>query len=117
MQKGWPMAPNYQSILGLMNLMLIACAGFTIIGCYRILKVFGLIPWEASAPGEMTFTRENKEWDTDLMLPNLRVVGTAFIPGGKTQIRVLPGMPAAGTVSIPEVETQDQATAQRAEVY
>jgi hypothetical protein len=25
MQRGWPMAPNYQSILALMNLMLIAC--------------------------------------------------------------------------------------------
>jgi hypothetical protein len=25
MQRGWPMAPDYQSILALMNLMLIAC--------------------------------------------------------------------------------------------
>lgn len=105
------MAPNYQSILALMNLMLMACAGFTIIGFYRILKVFGLVPWEASAPGEMTFSREKEGLDTDLMLPNLRVVGTAFIPGGKTQIQVLPSMPAAGTVSIPEVKTQDQAVA------
>ena len=105
------MAPNYQSILALMNLMLIACAGFTMIGFYRILKAFGLVPWEASAPGEITFHGEKKGLDTDLMLPNLRVVGTAFIPGNKTQIRVLPGMPAAGTVFIPEVNTQDQATA------
>ena len=111
------MAPDYQSILALMNLMLMACAGFTMIGCYRILKVFGLVPWEASASGEMTFPVENKGLDTDLMLPNLRVVGTAFIPGSKTQIRVLPGMPVAGTVSIPEVKTQAQAAAQRAEVY
>jgi hypothetical protein len=54
------MAPNYQSILALMNLMLIACAGLTMIGCYRILKVFGLVPWEASAPGEMTFPKKVK---------------------------------------------------------
>jgi len=63
------------------------------------------------------FAREKEGLDTDLMLPNLRVVGTAFIPGSKTQIRVLPGMPVAGTVSIPEAKTRDQAAAQRAEVY
>jgi hypothetical protein len=105
------MEPNYQPILALMNLMLMACAGFTIIGCYRILKVFGLVPWEDSAHGEMTFSREKDGLDTDLMLPNLRVVGTAFIPGGKAPTRVLPGMPAAGTVLIPEVKTRDQAVA------
>jgi len=111
------MAPDYQSILALMNLILIACAGVAIIGFYRILKVFGLVPWEASASGEMTFPREKEGLDTDLMFSNLRVVGTAFIPGSKTQIRVLQGMPVAGTVSIPEVKTQAQAAAQRAEVY
>ena len=105
------MAPNYQSILALMNLIIIACAGFTIIGCYRILKVFGLVPWEALAPGEMTFSMEKEGLDTDLMLPNLRVVGTAFIPGNNAQIQVLPGMPAAGIALIPEVKTQDQAVA------
>jgi hypothetical protein len=90
------MAPNYQSIVALMNIILIACAGFTIIGFYRILKVFGLVPWEASTPREMTFPWEQEGLDTDLMLPNLRVADTAFIPGGKTQ---------------------DQAASQRAEVY
>jgi hypothetical protein len=89
------MAPNYQSIVALMNIILMACAGFTIIGFYRILKVLGLVPWEASAPREMTFLREQEGLDTDLMLPNLRVADTAFISGGKTQ---------------------DQAAAQRAEV-
>lgn len=111
------MAPNYQSILALMNLILIACAGFTIIGFYRILKVFGWVPWEASTPREMTFSMEKEGLDTDLMLPDLRVAGTAFIPGDKTQIHVLTGMPVAGTVSIPKVKTQDQAAGQRAEVY
>jgi hypothetical protein len=105
------MEPNYQPILALMNLMLMACAGFTIIGCYQILKVLGLVPWEALVPGVMTFTGEKERLDTDLMLPNLRVVGTAFIPGSKTQIRVLPGMPAAGNIFTPEVKTQDQAAA------
>ncbi len=70
------MAPNYQSILALMNLILMACTGVAMIGFYRILKVFGLVPWEVSAP------REKEDLDTDSMLPNLRVVGTAFIPGG-----------------------------------
>ena len=90
------MASNYQSVLALMNLILIACGGFTIIGFYRIFKVLGFVPWEASAPREMTFLREQEELDTDLMLPNLPVVDTA---------------------SIPRVKTQDQAAAQRAEVY
>ena len=89
------MASNYQSVLALMNLILIACAGFAIIGFYRIFKVLGFVPWETSAPREMTFLREQEELDTDLMLPNLRVVDTASIPG---------------------VKTQDQAAAQRAEV-
>ncbi len=105
------MAQNYQSILALMNLMLIACAGIAFIGFYRVLKVFGLVPWEASDSREITFSGQKEELVTDLMLPNLRVVGTAFIPGGKTQIQVLPGMPVAGNVFIPELKTQEQAAA------
>ena len=62
------MSPNYQSILALMNLMLIACAGVTIIGFYRILKEFGLVPWEASASGEMTFPGEKEALDTDFIV-------------------------------------------------
>ncbi|NQT69950.1 MAG: hypothetical protein HQ552_10255 [Desulfobacteraceae bacterium] len=56
------MAPNYQSILALMNLILIGCGGVAIIGFYRILKVFGLVPWEASAPGEMPLPGKRKAW-------------------------------------------------------
>jgi hypothetical protein len=38
------MGHDYQSVLVLMNLVIVVRAGFTIIGIYRILKVFGLVP-------------------------------------------------------------------------
>jgi type IV fimbrial biogenesis protein FimT len=79
---------DYQSILSLMNVVLVACAGVTAIGLYRILKAFGCIPWGVSK------STQNKELEIDMILSSMpEVTYTAYIPGKETKNEILSSLP------------------------
>jgi len=82
------MAFDFKPILSLMNVILAACSGIAAIGLYQILKVFGLLPWEASKP------TKNKELEIDIILSSIpKVTYSAYIPGKEAENEVLSSMP------------------------
>lgn len=98
------MSQDYQSILSLMNVILVACAGITAIGLYRILKVFGWPPWKAAK------STKDEELEIDMILSRIpQVTYSAYIPGQETENEALASMPqVTGTACIPEREIQDR---------
>jgi len=98
------MPQEYQSILSLMNMVLVACTGVAAVGFYRILKGFGCILWEASKP------IKDKELEVDIILSSIpKVTYSAYIPGKEAEDEILSSMPkVTGTACIPGSETEGQ---------
>ena len=94
------MAHDYNSILALMNLILVACAGITIVGFYRILKVFGFISGGAEKHRKMTPCGAKVESEIDFFLSNLKGAGIACIPEKKIGSRLLSSRSAAGPAGL-----------------
>ena len=98
------MPHDFQSILSLMNMVIVACAGVAAVGFYQLFKALGWIPWEAIKP------MKDKDLEIDMILSSMpKVTYNAYIPGQETENEISPSLPKViGTGCIPERKMEDQ---------
>lgn len=94
------MSHDYQSILSLMNVVLVACAGITGVGLYRIFKRLGCMR------GQTSKVIKNNALDLEMILSSMpRITYNADMPNKEAADRLPPSMPApADTAWVPQKE-------------